>query len=215
MRILITPQFNASMLKLSASEQTEVSHMFSLANSLEKEQLLSSPLITKLNSSESDLYTLRTRSTRIFCTFDAAGDLLFVDVSAAKDRWVEENQPVDKETTLFGSKGDPVAYIATDGENTIYSFDGQPLAYLEKGNVYGFNGLHLGWFENGIVWDHNGERVGFTSSNCPSFTKFEPFKGFKRFKPFKSFKQFAPFKPYKKYSNSALSLLTFLKQGQK
>ena len=215
MKVLITPQFNASMQKLSGPEQTEVVQMFSLASSLEKEQLLSSPLITKLNSSESDLYTLRTRSTRVFCIFDNAGDLLFVDVAAAKDRWVDEIQTAQKEKTLFGHKGDPVAYIATDDENTIYSFDGQPLAYLEKDNIYGFNGLHLGWFEDGIVWNHSGERVGFISSSCPAFTKFEPFKGFKRFKPFKNFRKFAPFKPFKKHSNSSISLLNFLQQGQK
>ena len=66
MKVLIAPQFNSSMLKLSAAEQSEVGHLFSLISSLTREELLATPLITKLDISEGDLYTLRTTSTRVF-----------------------------------------------------------------------------------------------------------------------------------------------------
>lgn len=214
MKVLIAPQFNSSMPKLSSVERSEVAHLFSLVSSLSREELLATPLITKLAISEGDLYTLRTTSTRVFCTFDASGDLIFVDVASVREPRLEVPKPIDKEVTLFGPKGNPVAYIATDDENTIYSFDGQPFAYLDGDSIYGFNGEHLGWFEEGIVWDHQGKRVGSTSAACPAFTKFEPFKGFKRFKPFKSFKKYAPYKPYKSFSNSGQELLGFLRQGQ-
>lgn len=214
MRVLITPQFNAAMLNIGKSAQQEISQLFALVSAMSQEQLINSPILTKLESGGGNIYTLRTRSTRVFCSFDSADDLLFLDAKEVKYPSIE-SQPQESEITLFGSKGDPKAYIAKDEENTIYSFDGRPLAYLDGENIYGFNGRHLGWFEDGIVWDHKGLRVGFTSSKCPAFTKFEPFKGFKRFKPFKAFKQFAPFKPFKSYSSSNSDLLTFLEAGER
>lgn len=207
MRVLITPQFNASMLNLGKNAQQEISQLFALASSMSLEQLIDLPIFTKLESGNGDMYTLRTRSTRVFCTFDSADDLLFLDAKEVRYPSIEAPTPQDSEITLFGPKGDPKAYIATDEENTIYSFDGRPLAYLDQDNIYGFNGHHLGWFEDGIVWDHKGLRTGFTSSTCPAFTKFEPFKGFKRFKPFKNFKRFAPFKPFKSLSQSKTDML--------
>ena len=215
MRVLITPQFNAAMLQIGKNAQHEVSQLFALASSMSREQLIDSPLLTKLEAGGGDVYTLRTRSTRVFCTFDSAEDLLFLDVKEVKYPSIETPPAQESEITLFGSKGDPKAYIARDEDNTIYAFDGRPLAYLDGENIYGFNGQHLGWFEDGIVWDHKGLRIGFTSSKCPAFTKFEPFKGFKRFKPFKSFKRFAPFKPFKSFSTSNVDLLTFLEAGKR
>lgn len=215
MRVLITPQFNAAMLQLSKPSQQEVAQLYTVAFAMTKEQLIDSPLLTRLESGTGDLYTLRTRSTRVFCSFDSADDLLFLDVREVKFPSIETPAPQESETTLFGPNGDPKVYIAKDEENTIYSFDGRPLAYLDGENIYGFNGRHLGWLEDGIVWDHKGLRVGFTSSKCPAFTKFEPFQGFKRFKPFKSFKTFAPFKPFKTFSTSNADLLTFLEAGEK
>ena len=212
MRVLITPQFNRAMLSLSTDARTEASRLFALVSAISKEQLIKSPLLTKLERGKEDIYTLRTQSVRVFCAFDPAGDLLFLDVSEARSPSASEIGP--DEITLFGRHGEPKAYIATNDENTIYAYDGRPLAYVdENSNVYGFNGQHLGWFEGDIVWDHRGRRIGFTSKACPAFTRFEPFKGFKRFKPFKRLTRIAPFKPLKSLSSSPDDLLVFLEDG--
>jgi len=122
---------------------------------------------------------------------------------------------MEGEITLFGSQGEPVAYIEDTKNKTIFSFNGEPLAYIdESNNLYVFNGMHLGWFEDQIIWNHLGQQIGFTKNTCPTFTKFEPFKGFKQFKPFKAFKQFAPFKPLKSSTVSSSGLLEFLRQGR-
>ncbi len=34
------------------------------------------------------------------------------------------------ETTLFGGRGHPVAYIADDGENSVYLWSGHAVAYV-------------------------------------------------------------------------------------
>lgn len=212
MKVLIAEQFNQSMQQLRKEEQSEVVSMFALISSMERESLMSSPMLIKLQSDS--LYTIRTQHTRIFCSF-VGEDLFLLDVKATKNRAFGSSaytQVSDKsETTLFGSLGDPQAYI---GPDAIFSFDGRPLAYLDGTSIYGFNGRHLGWFEQGVIWDHHGKRVGFTKSACPVFTKFEPFKGFKQFKPFKAFKQFAPFKPFLSYENAGTPLLKFLEQGR-
>jgi len=213
MKVLITEQFNKSMQQLRSEEQSEVVSMFRLVSSMERESLLTSPMLIKLQSGSS-LYTLRTQHTRIFCSFEGE-DLFLLDVKPADKGSFNSSAHIQNgnksETTLFGPLGDPQAYIAPDA---IYSFEGRPLAYLDGANIYGFNGKHLGWFEQGVVWDHQGKRVGFIKSACPVFTKFEPFKGFKQFKPFKAFKQFAPFKPFLSYANAGIPLLKFLEQGR-
>lgn len=213
MKVLIAEQFNQSMQQLRSEEQSEVVSMFRLVSSMERESLMTSPMLIELRS-DSSLYTLRTQNTRIFCSF-VGEDLFFLDVKSANKGAFGSSANVQagnkSEVTLFGPLGDPQAYIATDA---IYSFEGRPLAYLDGANIYGFNGRHLGWFEQGIIWDHQGKRVGFTKSACPVFTKFEPFKGFKQFKPFKAFKQFAPFKPFLSLTKAATPLLKFLEQGR-
>ncbi len=213
MKILIAEQFNKSMKQLSKEEQNEVVSMFTLVSNIERESLMSSPMLIKLQSNSS-LYTLRTQYTRIFCSF-VGDDLVFLDVNSANkgalgsSAYTQESKT--GETTLFGSLGDPQAYIAPDA---IYSFEGRPLAYLDRTSIYGFNGRHLGWFEQGVIWDHKGHRVGFTKSTCPVFTQFEPFKGFKQFKPFKAFKQFTPLKPFLSNASAVVPLLKFLEQGR-
>ncbi|NYT44771.1 hypothetical protein H0A64_08020 [Alcaligenaceae bacterium] len=213
MKVLIAEQFNRSMQQLRKEEQSEVVSMFALVSSMERESLMSSPMLIRLQS-DSSLYTLRTQYTRIFCSF-VGDDLVLLDVRPTNKGTFGSSaytQEAKKgETTLFGSLGDPQAYIAPDA---IYSFEGRPLAYLDGTNIYGFNGQHLGWFEQGVIWDHQGKRVGFTKSACPVFTKFEPFKGFKQFKPFKAFKKFAPFKPFLGNANAGTPLLKFLEQGR-
>lgn len=213
MKVLIAMQFNQSMQQLRRDEQSEVVSMFRLVSSMERESLMTSPMLIELRS-DSSLYTLRTQHTRIFCSF-VGEDLFFLDVKSASkgsfDSPVNVQEGKKGEVTLFGPLGDPQAYIAPDA---IYNFEGRPLAYLDDANIYGFNGRHLGWYDQGIVWDHQGRRVGFTESACPVFTKFEPFKGFKQFKPFKAFKQFAPFKPFFSLTKSETPLLKFLEQGR-
>ena len=215
MKILITHQFNQAMLNLRPNEQQEVSQLFSIVSNLEKSEVLDSALLTRITSKAENIYTLRGQSVRIFCTFDADENMLFLDVASAGPPQFLNTEIDEDETTLFGAKGDPKAYIARDEENTIYSFNGKPLAYVdENSNIYGFNGKHLGWFEDGIVWDHQGKRVGFTKRTSSIFTQFEPFKGFKQFKPFRAFKQYAPYKPFKAMSTSSFNLLDFLEKGR-
>jgi mRNA-degrading endonuclease RelE of RelBE toxin-antitoxin system len=213
MRVLITPQFNASMRALRKAAQKEVMTLFSMVSAMEPAQFVNSPLLTKLATTEASLYTLRGRAVRIFCSFDTQNDILFLDVGEVGDSSFEQATPRKSEITMFGRNGEPIAYVATDDDSTIYSFAGEPLAYLDNDNVYGFNGMHLGWFEDGVLWNHQGQKVGFTQRTSPVFTRFEPFKGFKRFKPFKAFKQFAPFKPLKSGAIANEDLLSFLKQG--
>lgn len=218
MRVLITHQFNTAMAGLDTLQQREVFSLYSFIESADKEHVLASSL-THIMSENEDIYTLRGNDVRVFCTFTSeAGEdvIVFLDVKSVKSRGLSaSHKPLSGEITLFGSRGDPVAYIADSSDKTIFSFNGEPLAYIdEKSNIYGFNGRHLGWYENEIIWDHNGNRVGFTKNTCPVLAQFEPFKGFKQFKPFRSFKQFAPFKPFKSINISNIGLLEFLKAGR-
>lgn len=215
MKVLITHQFNQAMLQLSSAQQKEVSQFYSFVSAMEKEELLNSALLTRITSKDEGIYTLRGKHVRVFCTFDEQGNVLFLDVGVATSSQFIQPETQTGETTLFGSKGDPKAYIAWDDDNTVYSFNGKPLAYIDENmNIYGFNGRHLGWFEEDVIWNHQGLRVGFTANSCPVYTQFEPFKGFKQFKPFKAFKQFAPFKPFKGVAASQESLLEFLENGR-
>lgn len=218
MKVLITHKFNEKMKKLSKSLQQEVAKLFSFANKAEKEEIVNSPLLTKIISEDNSIFILRGNNIRIFCTFNYEGnekELLFLDVASVKDILYKKTSRRRGETTLFGRNGEPIAYIAHQEGNTIYTFAGKPCAYIDdSNNIYGFNGKHLGWFEDDFVRDHQGYRIGFTESTCPVFTQFEPFKGFKEFKPFKGFKQFRPLKPIKSYVISETSLLAFLKEGR-
>ncbi|MGD2124620.1 MAG: hypothetical protein PVG99_00980 [Desulfobacteraceae bacterium] len=73
------------------------------------------------------------------------------------------------EMILYNTKGDPLAYIASDYRDTIYLWDGHPVAYLyEEEHVYGINGRHLGWLKDEILYNNDGERVGFTFTTCPA-----------------------------------------------
>lgn len=77
------------------------------------------------------------------------------------------------EIILYNKNGEPVAYIADDGE-TIYLWNGHAVAYLYKDKVYGWNGKHLGWFVDGIIYDLRGLIVCFIRSKCPVATYAEP-----------------------------------------
>jgi mRNA-degrading endonuclease RelE of RelBE toxin-antitoxin system len=216
MNVLIAPQFNSAMQNLSKQAQQEVSKLYSFVTKADKEIIISSAF-TKITSKNNDIFTLRGRTVRIFCTFSQQNEnevLVLLDVSTVHDIGFNPSAELKGEITLFNSRGEPIAYIADKDENTIFSFNGEPLAYLAEGNsIYGFNGKHLGWFEDQIVWDHLGQRVGFTKKTCPTLTQFEPFKGFKQYKPFKTFKQLVPLKPLKSSIVSSIELLKFLKDG--
>lgn len=215
MKVLITHQFNEKMKQLTSPLQREVVELFTFANNANRNEILNSALLTKIQSEDSSIFTLRSKNTRLFCSFNNEEELIFLDVTSVSERNIKRAQKPTGETTLFGRNGEPVAYIAHDDEDTIYTFGGRPCAYIDDGdNIYGFNGRHLGWFEDGIVWNHSGRRVGFIKTSCPVFTSFEPFKGFKQFKPFKGFKSLAPMKPLKGMSNSDEGLLSFLEQGR-
>ena len=121
----------------------------------------------------------------------------------------------DKETTLFSSSGDAVAYIALSKElmgeeQTIYLWSGKPVAYLVrvfylldkdtvKYDVYGFNGKHLGWFFHGIVGDHNGDTACAIKEAINS-TNSEPSKAPKKLKPAKVIREPSPIG--RRFSNS-------------
>ena len=217
MKVLITHQFNNAMQNLDKASQDEVSALYTFISGSDKEHVVASSL-TQIASEMGDIFTLRGPSVRIFCTFSSEGEeetIVFLDVKVVRDFTFKTSQEEHKgEVTLFGSRGEPIAYIEDSKDKTIYTFNGQPLAYIDGDqNIYGFNGRHLGWFEDQVVWDQSGQRVGFTKATCPVFTQFEPFKGFKQFKPFKSFKQFAPLRPFKSNAVSDVGLLEFLKAG--
>ncbi|WP_299977528.1 4-fold beta flower protein [Desulfobacula sp.] len=215
MKALITQQFNQAMSQLGQSQQKEVSRLFTFVTSIEKEEFLSSPLLTRIKSRDEGIYTLRGQNVRIFCTFDAQENIIFLDVTSVTNNQFSDMETQEEETTLFEKNGAPKAYIAWNDGNTIYSFNGKPLSYIDEGNdIFGFNGKHLGWFEDGILWNHQGQRVGFTAQTSPVFTQFEPFKGFKQFKPFKRFKQFKPFKPLKGMVKATTTLMEFLEEGR-
>ena len=219
MNVLIAHQFNTAMQSLDNRSQQEVIALYSFLSVSDKEHIIASSL-TKIVSEENDIYTLRGRNVRIFCTFNSqAGqeNIILLDVKAIQGFELPSTaKELKGEITLFDNRGQPIAYIDDSDDKTIFSFNGEPLAYIDDNNhIYGYNGMHLGWFEDQIVWDHYGARAGFTKATCPTFTQFEPFKGFKQFKPFKAFKQFAPFKPIKSSMISSIGLLEFLKQGSR
>lgn len=215
MKVLITHQFNEKMKQLTPQQQREVVELFNFSSNANRDEILNFALLTKIQSKDSSIFTLRSKNTRLFSSFNSEEELIFLDVSSVNERNIKRTQMPTGERTLFGRNGEPVAYIAYDDENTIYTFSGRPCAYVDEGDkIYGFNGRHLGWLEDGIVWNHSGRRVGFIKTSCPVFTSFEPFKGFKQFKPFKGFKSLAPLKPLKSMSNSDEGLLSFLEQGR-
>ena len=120
-----------------------------------------------------------------------------------------------RETSLFDSSGEPIAYIAE--ELTIYLWSGEPVAYLHpessKLHVYGFNGKHLGWYSNGLLRDHEGDAVGGIREAFSSHLSYEPYKSYKQYKPYKSYREYAPYQPYFSRSWSELPLKFFLLQG--
>lgn len=116
------------------------------------------------------------------------------------------------EVTLYNKNGEPVAYIADDGE-TIYLWDGRAVAYLYEDKVYGWNGKHLGWFVDGVIYDLQGRRVGFIRSKCPVATYAEPAKNAKYAK-YAKYTRYAPYaRPALTLGYSEMDLKDFLEEG--
>lgn len=116
------------------------------------------------------------------------------------------------EITLFNKLGQPVAYMADDGE-TIYLWDGRAVAYLYEEQIYGWNGKHLGWFANGTIFDIYGLRSGFIKSKSPLVTQMEPLKPVKQIKQVKNVRQVPVAKPVLCYGFSAKNLEEILEEG--
>lgn len=119
------------------------------------------------------------------------------------------------EVSLFDVKGNPVAYIAEDGEGTIYLWRGEAVAYLKQEHIYGFNGNHLGWFDGGVLRDGTGACVGFVKEKCPRIPKIEPIKSIKKITKIKSIQKIAPIRPINKPGASSIPLEVFLTGGAK
>ena len=128
------------MLSLTPSMQQEVSTLFSFTNAADKEHLAASPL-TQIESENHDIFTLRGNSVRIFCTFTMEGEeeaIVFLDVKSVRGAsGRKSHSELTGEVTLFGSQGEPVAYIEDDSEKTIFTFNGEPCAYIDESlNIY-------------------------------------------------------------------------------
>ena len=116
------------------------------------------------------------------------------------------------EITLYSKNGEPVAYIADDGE-TIYLWDGRAIAYLYEHKIYGWNGKHLGWLIDGVIYDLQGLRVGFTRDKCPVATFAESAKYAKHAK-YAKYAHYAPYaKPVFISGYSDKDLRNFLEEG--
>ncbi|MHB8761557.1 MAG: 4-fold beta flower protein [Coriobacteriia bacterium] len=95
------------------------------------------------------------------------------------------------ETTLYDAAGQPVAYIAEDGELAVYLWSGEAVAYIDGEIVRGWNGRHLGFFVHGVLYDTAGRRTGAVADQCSCVMRAEPVKQPKRAKRVK----FAPHAP--------------------
>lgn len=164
MKALVTHQFNKAMLSLTPLMQKEVSGFYSLANSVDKEHLIASSF-TQISSQNDDIFTLRGNNVRIFCTFsidDGEESIVFLDVKSVSGFGYSSSlNDLQGEIALFGSQGEPIAYVEDANDKTIFTFNGEPLAYIDKNNnIYGYNGNHLGWYEDtdcmGSFWLQSG-----------------------------------------------------------
>lgn len=118
------------------------------------------------------------------------------------------------ERTLYDAKGDPIAYIADDGERSIYLWSGQAVAYIDdRLNCYGWNGQYLGWIEDGTLFDNHGLGVGFMKAKGPSPSCAEPAKCAKLGKHAKYAKCAPCARPAQSTGTSSLVLADFLKAG--
>lgn len=83
MRVLITEQFNKSVVKLSDTDRKKVFSVFTTMEEMSKKEIFDSHQIIKLMTIEEKIYEIRSKDIRIFCTFESEGDnedMIFLDV---------------------------------------------------------------------------------------------------------------------------------------
>ncbi|SUD38012.1 Uncharacterised protein [Ectopseudomonas mendocina] len=83
MRVLITEQFNKSVIKLNDTDRQKVFSVFSRMEKMSKQEIFESRQLIKLTASEEKIYVIRNKDVRIFCTFepeDSQEDMIFLDV---------------------------------------------------------------------------------------------------------------------------------------
>jgi mRNA-degrading endonuclease RelE of RelBE toxin-antitoxin system len=83
MRVLITEQFNKSIVKLNDIDKKKVFSVFSCMENMSKQEIFESHQLIKLANSEEKIYVIRSKDVRIFCTFESDGgyeDMIFLDV---------------------------------------------------------------------------------------------------------------------------------------
>ncbi len=82
-KILITKQFNKAGRKLDEKDRKRVFNIYSLMSEMDKKEIFSSKMLTKIVSPDEKIYVVRANMLRIFCTFEKNGeneDLIFLDV---------------------------------------------------------------------------------------------------------------------------------------
>lgn len=83
MRVLITEQFNKSVVKLNDIYRQKVFSVFSRMEKMSKQEIFESCQLIKLAASEENIYVIRSEDVRVFCTFESEGnqdDMIFLDV---------------------------------------------------------------------------------------------------------------------------------------
>lgn len=119
-----------------------------------------------------------------------------------------------QQTTLFDSKGEPIAYIDYEEEEVIFMWDGTPVAFLEKNDgdncIFGFNGKFLGWYKSGIIYNEEGYPVGAKEGAVNMRTQREPRKSRQARVPRKPRTPRVPRMPSWSRNWSEVSLTSFL-----
>lgn len=83
MRVLITEQFNDSVVKMSDIDRKKVFSVFTTMEKMSKKEIFESHKLIKLMTIEEKIYEIRSKDIRIFCTFESEGDnedMIFLDV---------------------------------------------------------------------------------------------------------------------------------------
>lgn len=83
MRVLITEQFNKSVVKLSDLDRKRVFSVFTTMEKMSKKEIFKSHQLIKLMTVEEKIYEIKNKDIRIFCTFESEGDnedMIFLDV---------------------------------------------------------------------------------------------------------------------------------------
>ncbi len=88
MRVLITEQFNKSIIKLNEVDRKKVLSIFNEMENMSKQEIFNSRKLIKLLAFEEKIYEIKSRDIRIFCTFASENgneDMIFLDVIRKRD----------------------------------------------------------------------------------------------------------------------------------